>query len=130
MARLEDLIVDASELDRELVADVLSPYVRLDRASETTYPLPAWDELKNDYKVVVLLVARKAMVALDWTSEEALSPVEISRRSGIPGGSVRPALQRLVGRRLVVEESGRYRVPNWAINQIKSALVKEEVADD
>ena len=126
MTKLEELVVSGGELDRELIASVLSRFVRLDGDSRSVRFLPAWDQLKNDDKVLVYLIARKAMVALDWSEDEAVQPGEVVNDTGLPGGSVRPGLGRLVAKRLVVAIEGqRYQVPNWAINQIRALLSEE-----
>src|SRR5215213_4099765 len=106
MATLEELVVDAREIDRELVATFLRPYLRIDSSSSGIIPMPAWAEVPNEARVVLYLVARKAMRALGLLEEEAGSPLEIERATGIPGGSVRPALKRLLKARLVTREVG------------------------
>jgi hypothetical protein len=117
MAALEDLVVDAREIDRELVATFLKPYLRIDGASCGIIPMPAWSEVPNEARVLLYLVARKAMRALDLPlPEEAATPLEIERATGIPGGSVRPALKRLLKSRLVERSIGvGYVVPNYAM---------------
>ena len=126
MTTLEELIVSGGELDRELIASVLSGFVRLDGDSHTVRFLPAWDQLKNDDKVLVYLLARKGTFGLGWSEDEAISPGEVVHDTGLPGGSVRPGLGRLVAKRLVVTTEGRrYQVPNWAVNQIKTLLSGE-----
>jgi hypothetical protein len=116
MAALEELVVDAREVDRELVAGLLKPYLRIDRDTCAILPQPAWGEIPNEARVLLYLVARKAMRALDLPiAEEAATPHEIERATGIPGGSVRPALRRLLKARLVERELGvGYIVPNYA----------------
>jgi hypothetical protein len=48
-------------------------------------------------------------------ADEAASPLEIERATGIPGGSVRPALKRLLKARLVERGiGGGYVVPTYA----------------
>ena len=126
MTTLEELVISGGELDRELIASVLSGFVRLDGDSHSVRFLSAWDQLKNDDKVLVYLVARKGMFGLDWSEDEAVSPGEVVRDTGLPGGSVRPCLGRLVAKRLVVAAEGRrYQVPNWAVNQIRALLAEE-----
>ena len=63
---LEALVVSKKELDRKLLADILSPYVRLDRDDCDIDTLEAWLGLGTDLKILVYLLARKAMVALGF----------------------------------------------------------------
>lgn len=121
---LDDLLVDSRELDRALVADVLGPYVRIDRGSGDLIPLPAWDDVSNEARVLLYLLARRAMRALELpVPGEGASPVEIERATGIPGGSVRPALKRLLKARAVSKHTGAgYVVPNYALSRVREYI--------
>ncbi len=124
MVALEDLVVDGRELDRELVGTLLHPYLRIDRASGEVIPLPAWDAMPTEARVLLYLLARRAMRALDLpVGRDAASPVEIERATGIPGGSVRPALKRLLKARAVAKQDGiGYIVPNYALSRVREYL--------
>lgn len=130
MTMLEDLVVDVREVDRELVATLLAPYLRIDRASCAIVPQPGWLAVPNEARVLLYLVARKAMRALDLDlPQEAASPLEIERATGIPGGSVRPALKRLLKARLVERDLGvGYIVPNYAMLRAR-AYVRQWAPD-
>ena len=122
MTGLEELVVDAREIDRELVATFLKPYLRIDRSSCGIIPQAGWEAVPNEARVLLYLVARKAMRALDLPlAQEAASPLEIERATGIPGGSVRPALKRLLKGRLVQRDLGvGYIVPNYAVARARN----------
>ncbi len=124
MTALEDLVVDARELDRELVGALLAPYLRIDRATCEVVPLPPWDEAPNEVRVLLYLLARRAMRALDLPlSRDAATPVEIERATGIPGGSVRPALKRLLKARVVAKQATiGYIVPNYAMSRVREYI--------
>lgn len=124
MVALDDLLVDGRELDRELVGALLRPYLRIDRASGEVIPLPAWDAVPTEARVLLYLLARRAMRALDLPIDrDAASPVEIERATGIPGGSVRPALKRLLKARAVAKLDGMgYIVPNYAMSRVREYL--------
>ncbi len=130
MSALEELVVDAREIDRELVATFLKPYLRIDGPTGGIIPMPAWGEVPNEARVLLYLVARKAMRALDLPlAAEGASPQEIERTTGIPGGSVRPALKRLLKARLVERELGLgYIVPNYAMLRAR-AYVRQWAPD-
>jgi hypothetical protein len=123
MMALEELLVDTRELDRELVGSVLFPYLRIDRATCEIVPLPAWDDAPNEVRVLLYLLARRAMRALELElpgARDAASPVEIERATGIPGGSVRPALKRLLKARIVAKQNGiGYIVPNYSMGRVR-----------
>ena len=118
---LEDLVVDGREMDRELVGTILGPYLRIDGATCEVIPLAPWDNAPNEVRVVLYLLARRAMRALELPLErDAATPIEIERATGIPGGSVRPALKRLLKARIVAKQAGLgYIVPNYAMSRVR-----------
>ena len=124
MNGLEDLLIDARDLDRDLVAGLLAPYLRIDRSTCEVIPLAPWDEAPNETRVLLYLLARRAMRALSLpVKQDAASPVEIERATGIPGGSVRPALKRLLKARAVAKQTGTgYIVPNYAMNRVREYI--------
>ncbi len=94
---LSPLLVDIADLDRNLLAGVLLPYLQIDRTTVGIVPVePAWRETTNETKVLLYLLARRAMLALGFTPYAEVTPVEIERATGMPGNSVRPALKRLL----------------------------------
>lgn len=118
---LDALVVDARELDRDLVASVLAPYLRIDRSTCEIVTLDPWDDAPNDIRVLLYLLARRAMLALSLpVKRDSASPVEIERATGIPGGSVRPALKRLLKERAVAKAGAQgYVVPNYAMSRVR-----------
>ena len=129
MSELEELVVSAAEMDEKLAKGILAPYVRLDKETCGIRPTEKWDELGNEEKVLLYLVARKAMRALDFPleSEEAL-PSKVIEQTGIRKGSAYPALRSLLEQRLIdqVGKRGGYFVPNHALPRIKSRLTQKE----
>ncbi len=124
MVALDELVIDTQELDRELAARLLAPYLRLDRRTGDVVPLPSWDELPTEGRVLLYLLARRAMRALGLpVAGAAATPVEIERATGIPGGSVRPALRRLLKARAVAKSDGAgYIVPNYAMARVQQQV--------
>lgn len=113
MVALEDLLVDASDLDRELVATTLAPVVRLDRATGDIVLLLPWYRLPADARVLLYLLARRAAAALELPGSHGrpIAPAGLVRATGIPAGTVRPALKKLLGVGLVRKEGLGYLVP-------------------
>lgn len=123
---LEALVVSGKEMDRKLVADMLEPYLRLDKDTCSIRPLESWYALKAYLKILLYLVARKAMMALDFNLPlEAASAGDVANNTGLKTGTVNPALRGLLDDRVVnQDDEGRYFVPNHAIEKIKSMLRK------
>ena len=123
---LESLLVNGKEVDKKLVAEILSPYLRIDKETCDIRPLSSWDDLKAYRKILIYLVARKAMVALGLSlPEENASATEIMLSSGLKQGTVNPTLRRLLEDGVVAQTKERkYYIPNYAIEKVK-AIVSE-----
>jgi DNA-binding IclR family transcriptional regulator len=90
-------------------------------------PTQGWARLSPDAKILVFLLARKAMVALPDVALaiEGAAPREIERDAGIKGGTLRPKLVRLRKEGLLAQDDeGRYYVPTHAVLRAKT-LVEE-----
>jgi len=125
MSDLEDLLVSGVELDRELLASLLSPFTRIDREAVQPRFTPKWRELDARGKVGVYLLTRKAMAALGLVpnEEEAATYTQICKETGIKEGTAAATLARLRDRRLVDQAPNkRYFIPNFAIEFWRASL--------
>lgn len=124
MDELERLVVTGKELDRKLVADILAPFVRIDKDTCSIRPMREWNKLDTTQKTLVYLLARKAMLALDLPIErEAAGPAEIAKATGIKEGTVAPLVRSLLDQRLLDQTRERkYFVPGYAIEEIRSLV--------
>ena len=118
---LESLLVSGKEIDRKLVVEMLEPYLRIDKETCEIRPLPSWSGLRANKRILLYLVARKAMKALGLgIEEESVSATEIMRNTGLKKGTVNPALRGLFDGRVVAQDEKRkYFVPNYAIEDVK-----------
>jgi len=123
---LEALVVTEKKLNRELVAEILSPYVRLDKDACTIRPLEAWLGLGIELKILVCLLARKAMVTLGFGLEvEGATVSETARDISLEQDTVKPVLRRMYAEGILDRTQGRrYFVPNDAIERIKGMVSK------
>lgn len=127
MDELEQLVVHGKETDKKLVAEILSPYLRLDKDACNIRPLQRWRELSADIRILLYLLARKAMVALQFGLEaEGAKASEVVHDTGVKRGTVHPALRRLLGNRILEQtDDRRYFIPNHAIETVKSMLSEQ-----
>jgi len=118
---LNDLVVSGREINTELVAEILGPFVRLDADSSDILPTTAWAGLPPEAKILLYLLARKAMVALQMSIPgEGATPQEIEKSTGVVGGTLRPKLKKMLGARLLARgDDSRYLVPNHAMEAVK-----------
>lgn len=123
---LEALVVTAKKLNRELVAEILSPYVRLDKDACSIRPLEAWLGLGIELKILVYLLARKAMVTLGFGLEaEGAIVSEVAGDISLEQDTVKPVLRRMYAEGILDRTQGRrYFVPNDAIERIKGMISK------
>lgn len=120
MNELEELLISGKEMDQQLVASILKPFLRIDKDSAGIIPQEPWQKLTNEARVLLFLIARRAMKALELPIEdETAGPIDIEKEIGIKGGSLRPILKRLSGQRILSKSHGRYFVPNYSIQRIK-----------
>lgn len=121
---LESLLVSGKEVDKKLVAEMLSPYIRIDKETCDIRPLSSWDDLKAYKKILLYLVARKVMIALGLNlPEENASPTEIMLSTGLKQGTVNPTLRRLLDDGVVGQTQERkYYIPNFAIEKVKAMI--------
>lgn len=121
---LDQLIVNGKKMDRKLVAEILLPYLRLDKDTCSIRPLKAWTALSAPLKIVLYLLARKAMVALGFNlPAEGAKAGEVISSTGLKKGTALPTLRKLLADRLVDQsEDGKYLVPNYAIEYIRELV--------
>jgi hypothetical protein len=103
---LETLFVSADEVDRERIATVLRDRLAIDRDSAEPVILPGYAALDSKAKMLALLLVRKARVLLGLPGDEAVSPSEAARLTGVPSGTVRRMLPELVGLHMASQPDG------------------------
>ena len=120
---LDDLFVDGKEIDKKLVADILSPYVKIDKNTCEIRPLKSWKDVKAYIKILIYLLARKAMVAWGLNIEEAALNSEIIRNTGLKKGTVHPAVRQLYNEKTIEQtKEHKYYIPNHAVEKVSSMI--------
>jgi len=121
---LEALVVSEKKLDRKQLADILSPYVRLDKDTSNISSLEAWLGLGTDLKILMYLLARKAMVLLRFNLEaERATAGEVARDTNIKPEAVNPLLRKMYAEGILERSKGRrYFVPDDAIDRVAEKL--------
>ncbi len=126
---LEELVIGEKKLDRKLVADILSPYVRLDRDTRNISPIEAWLGLGTDLKILVYLVARKAMMLLRFGLEaERATANEISSDTNLKLDAVNRLLRKMYAEGLLDRSKGRrYFVPDDVLDRVMEKLRQQNI---
>lgn len=118
---LEDLLVDESKsVDLAELAQILKPFVVIDKSSRKIQFLPPFYEQKNEAKLLVLLAASKARKEL-LGGEEKMSPSDIIELDIMPEGSVKGTLKKLYDEKIIRAENSKYYLPNY---QIRASLTQ------
>ena len=126
---LEALVVSEKKLDRNLVADILTPYVKLDKDINNIRPLEAWLGLGTDLRILVYLVARKAMVLLRFGLEaERATANEISSDTNLKLDAVNRLLRKMYAEGLLDRSKGRrYFVPDDVLDRVMEKLRQQNI---
>lgn len=125
LARLWD--TSSLQDQRELLADTVFPYARIDAETQEIGFTGEGEVLPVREKLVIFLLMRKAMFLRGVIPKEGTTPSEIERRTGIPGGTIRPLLRKLVDEKFIRAEKGDdggYYVPPSRIKDIHAMLAK------
>lgn len=121
-------LFDVSSLEdqREVVADTVFPFARIDGETLDVRFTQEGEQLTVREKLLVFLLVRKALVMGKKITQEqeAASPSEVEKATGISGGTIRPVLRKLLDEKLIRMDGG-YFVPNSRIKEIKSILTKK-----
>jgi hypothetical protein len=110
---LRELLVDASKVDRQAIADALKERIAIDPGSGRLVLLPGYQALDARRKVLAILLARKAAVLLEVVDTEAVANKAIAELSGLAPGTAAPSVRSLKELRLVDQDADRaYFIPN------------------
>jgi len=119
---LERLVVSGAELDREMLATVLTDLVWIDKDTGEIRLTQKGVQMSKKLQILIYLMARKAAKALDLISEEGLTSSKLTSKLGMSGGTVRGQLSILSKERLIDSTGGKYFVPNYAVELVKALL--------
>lgn len=121
-SELSSLLVDRDRVDEARLAAALRDLVHIDQATGSLVKTEAFEKLKSREKLLSLLLGRKAAEILELVTDLPVSAKELTEVSGLPKGTVHPALRDLkLSRTVSQDEEGRYFVaPGQVLAAIKS----------
>ncbi len=107
---LERLLVDAQQIARDDLADVLAPYIGLTKSGEVVLTEDA-AALSAANRVIAVLLSLWAAHLLELRPTPGATPSDLVTLSGLPAGTVRPKLSELSRQRLVAKDGHQYVIP-------------------
>jgi hypothetical protein len=116
---------DGGATDREQLATLVTPFIRLVKDSEEFEFLPAFSKLDNASKVTLLLAASKAR-ALLFNLPEGLASSEIIATQVMAEGSSKSAIKALFdGHKIKKDKAGKkYILPSYRISELVEKFTK------
>lgn len=124
---LEELYTDASgQLDQAELATLLRPFLRIHRDTGTIIFTNAGIALPATKKIVLFLLAKKALYLLGSIPSEWITPKQIKVEFGknIPAGTIDANLKRLSRHGPLKGDSGKYFIPDFNFPQVREIFSK------
>lgn len=125
---LKDHTIDSSKISEEQIETIISGHVKYDPSRKTVVLLPDTQKFSNEKRILLYLTALqgwKFVMSKEAPTVEA-SPQEVSQRTGIPGGSVRPILGALVDRGILGKQKGKYFMPPHNLGVVQDAITSSD----
>ena len=119
---LEGIFVNGDQMDRELVASILDPYMAIDSEDGELYPKEAYGNLNSKGQIQIVLTAERAKVLNGLVDSASLGPSAISNFGGIKENTVKPAVRDLADDGQIADTDDGYEVRSPHLNQIANEL--------
>lgn len=117
---------DSTELDLELLTDLLKDYVKLSKDGEVSTLRPFYGK-DNQQKILIILLAYKAKFILFKAGSEGVAPSALISAQIMAEGSVKSTLKSLLEktREIKKDASGGYYVPAYMLSEIEKHIKGE-----
>ncbi len=125
MDPLDKLFTSDKEVDTELLSGILLPYIQINSEDYTIFFTDSGNNLPINSRIIIFLLARKALYIKGKIDSEAINPKDIIDQTQLKEGSVQPGLKKLKEGKFIIGKDGKYFVPNYAINKVKN-LIQEK----
>jgi hypothetical protein len=122
---LDVLLTDDAATNREQLAVLVGPFVKIVKASKEFEFLPAFSKLDNTSKVEIMLAASKARSLL-FNEVDGLTPSEVIATQVMTEGSTKTAIKGLFdGRKIKKNKEGKkYILPPYRIPELVEKFIK------
>jgi len=118
---LKDLVIKSSKEAERILYIVLKDYVRFDEETKDIIFLEKFYELSEKEKVLLMLLAYKALEILGWVEGSSLSPKEVSDKTGVNYNTTKDFLNKLSKDKIITKVGrGKYRIDVSRLRNIAS----------
>jgi len=116
---LRQLLINESQpVNKKELAELLLPYVAINKETKFFDFTSQFMDLSNDEKILIMLSAVKARSIVLPDVEDKITPIEIIKMEVMPEGSVKGTLKKLLASNEIKVNKKRYYLPNYKISQI------------
>jgi hypothetical protein len=123
---LNKLFVSESQaVDRQELAELLSPYLSINKETQSFDFSGKFHDLSNAEKILLLLAGIKAR-SLVLGADDKISPSEIIKMEIAPEGSIKGTLKFLLAAKDIKSDNGKYSLPNYKLPQVVARFKKLE----
>jgi len=120
---LENLLLDAEEVDRALLARALQDVLGIDKVTGKIILQPGFNKLTARQKVIGYLLGKKVSKLLGKVDAEITLPKDIIVETGIPKGTINPKLRELFDEHLISQtKEGEYYINSHQIHKCVAEL--------
>ncbi len=117
------LVSESQTIDKVGLADLLKPYLLINKESKTLEFSGGFWELPNAERILLVLAGIKAR-SLILGTEDRITPSEIIKMEIAPEGSVKITLKNLLESKDIKSENSRYYLPNYKLSQVIARFKK------
>ena len=111
------LVSESQSIDKIGLAELLSPYLLINKESKSLEFSGGFWELPNAEKILFVLAGIKAR-SLVLDTEDKITPSEIIKMEVAPEGSIKITLKKLLESGDIKSEKSRYYLPNYKLPQV------------
>jgi len=124
---LEDLYTDSGAFDVRRVVEALKPILSIKRGGQEVYFTGEGHGLKNEDKMLAFCLVKKLLKSESVIEDAGTSGKEVHEQTGLPKGTVDPAIQKLKKEGFLAGSGSSYEIPARKIEAVLSRLEKYRV---
>lgn len=124
MDPLDKIFTTDKEVDLQALSDILFPYIKINSEDNSIFFTDLGNNLSVNNKLIIYLLARKALKLKNRIEIEGVSPIEILNDTHLKDGSVHPGLKKLKDKGLATVKEGKYFIPSYQLNIIKEIFTE------